>query len=221
MKNNPRVAIVDFKLGNLFSVFEACKHIGIDAVITSDPKIVRQADGVILPGVGAFERAMSFMKNFGLDCAVVDFVKTGKPFLGICLGMQLLCDDSEEFGYSRGLGLVPGRVTKLPVQQQKEVKLKIPQVGWNQINSPANKPDGWTGTPLADIPNGSYFYFVHSFYCDQIPEENILTQTSYGDVTYCSGLRFGNAYAFQFHPEKSSELGLRIYSNWKKSFSEV
>ena len=218
MKNYPRVAIVDFKLGNLFSVYEACKHTGLDAVLTSDPKIISQSDGVILPGVGAFGDAMNFMRDHGLDFAVTDFIKTGKPFLGICLGMQLLCDDSQEFGHSRGLGIVPGRVTKLPVQKQDEVILKIPQVGWNQIHSPTNTLDCWTDTPLADIPNGSYFYFVHSFYCAHIPEENILTQTTYGDVTYCSGLRFGNAYAFQFHPEKSSELGLRIYSNWKKSF---
>ncbi|MFA6908609.1 MAG: imidazole glycerol phosphate synthase subunit HisH [Patescibacteria group bacterium] len=212
-----KVAIVDYKLSNLFSVQHACEYVGMTAEITSSPEKVLNADGVILPGVGAFADAMKNLENFGLLEAIKTFIKSGKPFMGICLGLQLLFSESEEFGTHRGLDIIPGKVIKFPLKNHQAQITKIPQIGWNSINKPHSSPDIWDHTPLTEIKEGELMYFVHSYYV--LPEHNkhILTLTTYDGTTYASGILRENVVAFQFHPEKSGPDGVSIYRHWAKN----
>ena len=209
---NPRVAIVDYELGNLFSVKNACEQVGMDASITSDAWEIRQADAVILPGVGAFGNAMETLRRLGLVGVLKETADSGngKPFVGICLGMQLLMTESFEFGRHEGLGLIEGRVVKLQADQEGGRRLKVPQIGWNQIYP---ETDGdWENSPLAGLRGGEHMYFVHSFYVEP-KNSTTLSQTLYGPIRFCSSLRKGNIVAFQFHPERSGPSGLQIYRN--------
>lgn len=203
------IAIVDYKMGNLASVKKALAALHYDAVISSDPQIIADADGVILPGVGAFAPAMANLKEAGLDDAVKKAVDSGKPFLGICLGMQLLFDGSEE-GASRGdfiegLGIIPGKVLKFPAPETTDRGLKVPQMGWNDLKDVK-------GSLLCE---GDYVYFVHSFYCAPDDGNVVAARAEYG-IRYCCAVEKDNIFATQFHPEKSGEVGLAILAKFAR-----
>jgi glutamine amidotransferase len=208
----PRVAIIDYGMGNLFSVRLSCKNVGLEPVIVETPQGLSEFDALILPGVGAFGDAMQSLRNAGFDQAIKKFIETNKPFLGICLGMQLLMSGSEEFGCHKGLNIIPGKVLKFA---NADKSLKIPQVGWNRINLPEGSANGfWRDSPLEELCPGDYLYFVHSFYCVPDDRSDVFSTTTYGDIEYCSSLRKNNIFAAQFHPEKSAEKGIKIYSSW-------
>lgn len=197
------IAIIDYGMGNLGSVQKALAFLGYESEITNDPARVMDADGVVLPGVGAIGAAMEALSSRGLDKVVHEYIATGKPFLGICLGMQMLFDSSEEsFGGEpvKGLSVLPGRVVRFP----SGMGLKIPQIGWNSLSS-RNEI----------LPDGQYVYFVHSYYCVPEREEDIAATVEYG-IEYCCSVRRDNVFACQFHPEKSGEVGLRILDRWAK-----
>lgn len=208
-----KVCIIDYKLGNLFSVNQALTNIGLNVSLSSDKDEIYAADALVLPGVGAFGDAMQNLKALELIDPIVDSVNNGKPFLGICLGLQLLFTESEEFGSSKGLDLVSGQVRKFDNAQPSGEKRKVPQIAWNQIQKPSGK--NWNDTPLADIRDGEYMYFVHSLYVE--PTELVaLTITDYDGQSYVSSIVKNNIFACQFHPEKSGKEGLKIYKEWSK-----
>jgi glutamine amidotransferase len=208
-----KIAILDYSLGNLFSVQQAFKQCGAETFLTDDPDLIITADAIVLPGVGAFAEAMDKLIQNKLDIALRDSINKGKPFLGICLGMQLLFTQSEEFGVTKGLGIIEGEIKKFKTLSSGE-KLHVPQVGWNTIShSPANN---WKETILEDLPEHEYMYFVHSYYAVPKFIEDSLCTTTYGGIEYCSAVIKNNITATQFHPEKSGEKGLLIYKNWLK-----
>lgn len=219
--HTPYAAIVDFGMGNLFSILQACTHVGLQARITHQRAEILNADGLILPGVGAFGDAMVHLKELDLTDPLRDFICSGRPFLGICLGMQLLMTESEEFGRHRGLDVIPGSVLRLPGSKLTGENIKVPQVGWNRIRS--SHHDNlvfWETTPLRGIPDGEYMYFVHSFYVKSEDPQRLLAETEYESFKFCSALRFNNISAFQFHPEKSGPLGIKIYENWSRAVTK-
>lgn len=196
------VAIVDYGVGNVRSAQKAIEHGGHSAVITADPAVLRWAPRLILPGVGAFGPAIQRLRGTGLDEVVISAAKAGKPVLGICLGMQLLLESSDERGEWQGLGIVPGRVVPLP-----EAAPKIPEIGWNTV-------ERVNASPLLDnIPEGMMFYFVHSYICVPDDPEAVGGVTDYGGP-FCSVISMGNVHAAQFHPEKSGRAGLRFLRNF-------
>ena len=201
------IAIVDYKMGNLASVRKALEYIHRECVITDDPAVITRADALILPGVGAYAPAMEALRSKGLDAVVKDFAASGKPMLGICLGMQLLLSESEEGagpdGNIKGLGIIPGSVKKFPDADTVQQGLKVPQIGWNKLVD-------CKGSILTE---GDYVYFVHSYYC--IPEhmDDAAGFAEYG-IKYCCALEHDNVFATQFHPEKSGEAGLQILNKF-------
>jgi glutamine amidotransferase len=207
-----KIAVIDYSIGNLFSVIQACKYVELDPYLTSDPADLKNADAVILPGVGAFAKGMDNLRSKGLDSALHDFVKTGKPFLGVCLGMQLLCEQSEEFEVSQGLGILKGSVQNF--RRVVPENTPVPQVMWNEIQV-GDQP--WEGTPLEGANPNSHFYFVHSFYC-QFTDKISLSRTRYYGFEYASSVLKDNVFATQFHPEKSGREGIAIYRKWKELF---
>ena len=211
-----KVVIIDYQLGNLFSVQQACEYLGYPAVISSDPADLETADYAILPGVGAFGDAMNNLAKFGLTDAIHNYVKSGKPFMGVCLGLQLLLTESEEFGNTQGLDIIPGHVKKFQVQKVNEQKFKVPQIQWNTIATPPHVV--WEHTPLACCRPGDYMYFVHSFYAQLQSNRYVLSTTVYGNKEYCSALLKDNVFATQFHPEKSGGYGVNIYKEWFNQF---
>jgi len=196
------IKIIDYGVGNLRSVHKALESLGYTAEVTSDPGKIKEARGLILPGVGAFGDAMSSLKQSGLLEVVLEEIKKGKPFLGICLGLQLLLGESEEWGEStKGLGLFAGKVKRLPAG------LKIPHMGWNQLSFPREHP------LFQGVEENSFVYFVHSYYVDPEDKDTIIATTSYGmDVP--AALCRDNICAVQFHPEKSGSIGLQILKNF-------
>ena len=205
------VAIVDCGLGNLFSVARACEHAGLRPRITSDREVVERAPALILPGVGAFGDAMARLRDLDLIGSLRDFVAAGKPFLGVCLGLQLLMSESDEFGSHRGLGLIPGRVKRL----SGAGPVKVPHVGWSAVRRPADvAPEAWRRSPLAGVPEGASMYFVHSYHAEPDDTAVVLSRSTHGETDYVSGIARGAVFAFQFHPEKSGADGLRIYANF-------
>lgn len=212
----PRIAIVDYGTGNLFSVRCACEQAGMDAAVTSDKDAIVSADAVILPGVGAFKDAMTSLHSLDLVMPLKEFAASGKPLFGVCLGLQLLMTESEEFGSHRGLDLVPGRVIRLREGVHDGRRLKVPHVGWSRIDRPnrasgGSPPAAWMDTPLEDVPPGTHFYFVHSYYVEPADPSWVASVTPYGDLEFCSSLRRDNIFACQFHPERSGPAGLGIY----------
>lgn len=208
-----KVAIIDYQLSNLFSVLNACKFVEIDAGITSDRKEIEKANAAILPGVGAFGDAMSNLKRLGLVEVIKDFIASGKPFLGVCLGMQLLFSKSEEFGLHNGLDIIRGSVKKFHATGEKGKKTLVPQIGWNRIFRQKGK-NNWLDSPLRDIRDGEFMYFVHSYYTNPVDKALVLTKTEYAGIKYCSGILHNNVFAVQFHPEKSGREGIKIYRDW-------
>ncbi len=196
------IAIIDYGMGNLRSVQAGFEHVGQKVFITDDPKKVMDASAVVLPGVGAFGDAIKRLEETGLDNAFRESVKSGKPCIGICLGLQLLFSESEEGGLFKGLDIVPGKVIRF------ENKLKVPHMGWNQIN--IKKP----GIPIFNnIPNFAFMYFVHSYYVKPEDDSVIAATTDYG-IEFTSVIAKDNLFATQFHPEKSQKIGLQILYNF-------
>ena len=195
-------AIVDYGVGNLFSLCCSLKYIGEEASVTSSPDEIMAADRLILPGVGAFGDAAEKLRETGLDGVVKAFAATGKPLMGICLGMQLLFDESEEFGLHKGLGLIPGRVVPIDSLEGWDRRLKIPHIGWNQLKIIKKEP------LFANVNDGDCVYFVHSF-CGVGCGEAPAAVTEYGaEIT--AAVQLGNVCGCQFHPEKSGQVGLEI-----------
>ena len=208
------VCIIDYKMGNLFSVQRVCEHAGVHAIITNLASKVMEANGLILPGVGAFGDAMKNLKDLDLILSIKDFIASGRPFLGVCLGMQLLMSESEEFGHHQGLDVIKGSVVRFP-QSQDNGKMKVPQVGWNQIFPARGLSERfWANTPLRNLESGEYMYFVHSYYVKPQKEDGVLSKTNYAGVEYCSSFLYKNIFATQFHPERSAAAGIQIYKNW-------
>jgi glutamine amidotransferase len=201
------IAIVDYGMGNLRSVQKALELLGAEAVVTDDPALLDAAQGVILPGVGAFGDAVKNLRTRQLAAPVLRQVEKQKPLLGICLGMQLLFDESEEMGHHQGLGLLPGRVVRFP-----EGELKVPHIGWNQLH-------GVRGAPLEGIAPEAYAYFVHSYYVAAEEPSDVLATTEYG-VDFASVVARGLIWGAQFHPEKSQEVGLRLLENFSRLVGE-
>jgi glutamine amidotransferase len=195
------IAIIDYGMGNLRSVQKGFERMGREAVVTRDPRTILNAGKVVLPGVGAFPDCMRNLEEYGLVDAVQKSIASGKPFLGICLGLQLLFTESEEFGISKGLDIIKGRVIRFKGAEFKD--LKIPHMGWNSATIKRRPP------AMADVPDNNYFYFVHSFHV--VPEDKgvIATTTNYG-IDFVSSIWKDNVFAVQFHPEKSQALGLSI-----------
>ena len=203
-----KLVVIDYESGNLRSVTRALQTHGVAPVVTGDPEELADADALVLPGVGSGPAAMTALNERGLVGPIKSFAASGKPFLGVCLGLQLLLEHTEE-GDSPCLGIVEGRVRKLSeeAKDQRGVDLKVPHMGWNSVNVNFQHP------AFAGVPQGSYFYFVHSYYADPTDESGVLGATDYG-LTFCSIYARGNLMATQFHPEKSGPTGLRIYRNF-------
>lgn len=197
------IAIIDYGAGNIQSVSKALKHIGCDAFITRDKEQILKADGAVLPGVGSFGDTMDTMNSYGIKDTVIEYTKSGKPFLGICLGLQLLFPASEESPESNGLGIFDGTITKIPSGEG----LKIPHIGWNSLD--IKKTDGL----FKGIDKNPYVYFVHSYFLNASDKNIVSAQTQYG-VTIDASIEQGNVFATQFHPEKSGETGLKILKNF-------
>lgn len=201
-----RAAIVDYGLGNLFSLRQACKAAGLDAIVTSDRREILSAPIVILPGVGAFGDAMQALRTRDLVEPLQQYAAADKPLFGICLGMQLLMDRSCEFGSHDGLGIIGGSVELLPA----EPGLKVPQIGWNRVNAGTRS---WTRTPLEGTDDGAFYYFVHSYYVLPADPAAMLATSRFGNMDYCSVVRSGSVVGVQFHPEKSGRKGIAVFSN--------
>ena len=209
-----QVAVIDYGMGNLFSVERACEHAGLNAIITADKSTIMNSDGIILPGVGAFGDAMDSLERKDLIAPIKDFVEEGKPLMAICLGMQLLMSESEEFGLHKGLNIIEGSVVKFPVKNMEGGKIKVPQVGWNRIFQPSSEdPTYWNESPLKNIMSGEFMYFVHSYYAVPSDKRAVLS-TTYEGTQFCSGIHRRNVFACQYHPEKSAAEGIKIYENW-------
>jgi imidazole glycerol-phosphate synthase subunit HisH len=207
---NKRICVIDYDLGNVKSILMGLKKVGAHPVLSKEEDEILSSDAVVLPGVGAFNVGMENLKKYALIEKISRFVRTGKPLLGICLGMQLLMDEGEEFGYSKGLGLLRGKVTKLSLKEGH--KERIPHVGWNMIDEP--EESRWRGTILNGLEAKSGVYFVHSFRAEPADPGDILSTTFYGGKHFCSSVHKGNIYGCQFHPEKSAAVGLRILENF-------
>lgn len=200
------IAVVDYGAGNLGSVDKALRFLGVRAEVTSDPTVIRNADALIVPGVGAFGHCTAGLKARGLDGVLREMVQSGRPFLGICIGMQMLFSRSEEGGSVPGLDLIRGEVRRFPATISGE-RLKVPHMGWNEVDfDPA--------CPLfKGLPERPMMYFVHSYYCAPEDPSVIVGRTVYG-MAFCSALQWGSVFAVQFHPEKSAAVGLEVLRNF-------
>jgi glutamine amidotransferase len=196
------IALIDYGIGNLRSVEKALARAGADVVLTSNPVVILTADKVVLPGVGAFGDGMAGLEARGLLEPVREVIQRGTPFLGICLGMQLLFESSDELGTHEGLGILPGKVTRLPEQG-----LKIPHTGWNQLDFST------TNLLIAGLTSGDYAYFNHSYFCDAANPGQVIARTAYG-LTFPVIVGRNRLYGVQFHPEKSQQVGIRILRNF-------
>jgi len=202
------IAIIDYGMGNLRSVQKGFEKLGFAAEVTADPRLLLEADKVVLPGVGAFPDCMRNLEQGGFVDPLLRVISEGRPFLGICLGLQLLFTESEEFGLHRGLDVIPGRVIRFPEGMEESGEdLKVPHMGWNQLSFKHSPP------AFAGLEEGTNFYFVHSFYVQPEDDGVVATTTTYG-IEFCSSVWKDNIVATQFHPEKSQENGLRILKNF-------
>jgi glutamine amidotransferase len=200
---NSTIAIIDYGMGNLRSVQKAFEKVGHPAVVTSDPAVVTRADKIVLPGVGAFEDAIAELRNRRLTGPVLAAIESGKPFLGICLGLQMLFDVSYENGRHEGLGVLRGEVVRFDLPQG----YSVPHMGWNQVDFTRRPP------LLEGIDSGTYFYFVHSYYVVPQDASVVAATTDYGSP-FCSMIWRDNLFASQFHPEKSQSKGLEVFRNF-------
>jgi len=214
------VVIVDYGVGNLFNVQRSFQHLGAHSEISRDPDAVRTARRLLLPGVGAFEAGMQHLREYGLIGALREYAESGRPLLGICLGMQLLMSQSDENGLRDGLDLVRGRVVRFQGPESETRGFKIPQIGWNALKRPygmgshAASDDRWKDTVLDGLGVESYVYFIHSYFVVPDDPAVVAAVTDYGKDRFCSVLKKDNLTGCQFHPERSGETGLRILKNF-------
>lgn len=202
------IAIIDYGMGNLRSVQKGFEKIGLEAVVTAAPQVILEAERIVLPGVGAFRDCMKNLEQGGFVEPILRVIREGRPFLGICLGLQLLFSESEEFGIHQGLDVIKGRVVRFPDgMTEAGEKLAVPHMGWNQLN--------FRQTPAAfkGLEEGTNVYFVHSYYVKPDDASVVATTTNYG-LDFCSSIARDNLVATQFHPEKSQDMGLRILKNF-------
>jgi len=202
------VAVIDYGVGNLLSVRRALEHCGAKVCVTGDPETIRASRRVVLPGVGAFARAMTEFSRLGLKSVVSEVVARERPLLGICLGMQMLLDESEEFGITAGLGLIPGRVVPVPAVTVDGQPQKIPHIGWAALTAAGRR--SWRETPLQNVTGDDALYFVHSFTACPTDSEDRIADALYGGMRVCAVVGRGKVFGCQFHPEKSGESGLKI-----------
>ncbi len=217
------IRIIDYGLGNLFSIERAIRHLGGITEITGDPRRIASADRLILPGVGAFSRGMHELNTTGIADAIREFIERDRPLLGICLGMQFLFTRSQEFGVHEGLNLIGGEVIRLRLSDNGGPRIKIPHVGWAGIEPPQIPGEGKPGKLskpdpiLRGIDRDSSFYFVHSYFVVPDNRSDVLAESKYGPNRFCSMTRKDNLIGCQFHPEKSGPIGLRLLKNFTRS----
>ena len=203
------VAIIDYEMGNLRSVQSACNYVGLKTIITKDPNTIKKSKSIFLPGVGAFSQAMNNLKKYKLIKVITNFKKSGKPIIGVCLGMQLLFEESEEIKKTKGLGIIKGKVLNLiPKNKKKNSKLNI---GWEKIKLKNNK-----NSNLSSKLDNKSFYFIHKFCCMPKSERIIIAKSMFENTEFCAAIKYENVEGYQFHPEKSGNNGLIIYKNLKK-----
>ncbi|MCP4418251.1 MAG: imidazole glycerol phosphate synthase subunit HisH [Chloroflexi bacterium] len=228
-----KITMIDYGASNIRSAQKAFEHIGADVQLTDDPEVVRRADKLVLPGVGAFGSGMAGLQRHNLPQAIHEAVQRGVPFLGICVGMQLMFDEGHEMGIHAGLGLMAGKVVRFPEKwlivngkllmvneadpmlmgNASPEKLKVPHMGWNQLEI------AWEHPLLSGVEMGDYAYFVHSYYCDPMEETAVLAWTDYG-FPFASVVAKDNIYGLQFHPEKSQSVGLQILQNFVENIAQ-
>jgi glutamine amidotransferase len=211
----PDVAVIDYGVGNLLSVRRGLEACGATVEVSSDPEVIASSPRVVLPGVGAFADGMRELCARGLDGTVKEVAARGTPLFAICLGMQMLLDESLEFGRTSGLGLIPGRVISVPAVNAEGAPQKIPHIGWSSLEF-AGQKGGWQDTPLQDLCPGDPVYFVHSFMADPIDHADRLADCNYGGVRVSAAIRRNNVFGCQFHPEKSGEVGLTVLRRFLK-----
>jgi glutamine amidotransferase len=205
----PHIAVVDYGSGNLRSVAKALVRSGFETEVTGDPTAVLRADAVALPGVGAFADAVASLRSKGLDEAVCESIRSGRPYLGLCLGLQLLFDESDEHGSTRGLAVLPGSVSRFPDRGADGAPLRVPHIGWNEVR--------WSGghPVVAGLPGSDYYYFVHSYRAVPAREEDVVGRVDYGGP-FAAAVARDNVFAVQFHPEKSQSAGRRLLDSFAK-----
>ena len=209
------VVIVDYGLGNLKSIQRGLDKVSAKVTLSSDLEVIAKADRLVLPGVGAFEAGMAGLQKADLVDVIQGFVKTGNTLLGICLGMQMLLEQSEEHGKHEGLGLIPGVVIEIPENTKGKFARKTPHIGWTKLHPSENKD--WRGTCLEDVEVGEYFYFVHSFMAVPVTKKHILAQCEDEGLLVTAAVKKDNVIGLQFHPEKSGEAGLKILKSFVSS----
>ncbi len=210
--NNDYIAVLKMGIGNIYSVMNACKTVGLNTIITNDEKIINNSKGLIIPGVGSFKTAMSFIQSKKLDISIKNYIKSKRPIMGICLGMQIFYQTSEEFGLSHGLGLLKGRVKSFKYTELDDIRYPKTQIGWNSIHFQKNDMNH---SIYNNIKDGSLMYFANSFFVEYSNDESS-TFSFYGKEKFCSSYAYENLLLFQFHPEKSNKNGMLIYENFKK-----
>jgi glutamine amidotransferase len=203
MSSVPRIAVVDYGAGNLRSVARALARSGLVPEVTGDPAVLRRADGVVLPGVGAFAAAVASLQKTGLGDAVQGFIAAGRPYLGLCLGLQLLFQEGDEHGITPGLGLLPGRVTRFPERDASGARLRVPHIGWNEVRYRGEHP------MLAKLAPRELYYFVHSYRAEPARDADVVGRVDYGGE-FAAAVAARNMFAVQFHPEKSQAAGKRL-----------
>lgn len=207
------VTVVEYGLGNIFSVSRAVEHFGAEVQLSNKPEELLNASYLILPGVGAFENGMNGLRERGLIEPIQEYAASGRPMLGICLGMQMLVSSSLEFGEHAGLDIIPGIVSPIAGNGSGLSPLKVPHIGWSPLIQPDSR-SSWDGTIMSGIPDHGDAYFVHSFAVVPDKEEHRLADTTYGGLRLSAAIQSGNVYGCQFHPEKSGPLGLNIIWNF-------
>lgn len=214
---NSKCVVIDYGSGNTFSVMHALRSLGIEADLSRDPDCILAADRVLLPGVGAFGRASERLRGLGLDKTVRTFIETGRPFLGICVGMQLLMEEGHEFGTHPGLGVIPGTVDKIDIADGDGRRLRVPLIGWYSLDPPPGQDAGaFRGTPLEGARSGDAYYFVHSFAVQPADPDAVLATVTHGGQSVPAAIRKDNVVGTQFHPERSGEAGLAVLDRFLK-----
>lgn len=208
-----KVTVIDYGLSNLFSVQRAFTHLGAEVEVVNQPEQVLGASALVLPGVGAFRDGMAGLDKLGLTGPIRDKAAAGTPLLGICLGMQMLFEESEEFGLHRGLGLIPGRVVRIPATDTDNAPQRVPHIGWDPLLAAQGRKD-FGGSALAGLRPGEECYFIHSYEAKPTRETDRLADTLYGGRRVCAAAACGSVLGVQFHPEKSGPVGLEILRGW-------